>query len=537
MDDTKLTVEEVQQQISTAIPGTVITLPKGSYGESLVFENKHGKDDKLITLTGDSDNEAYHAILDGGMEFADFNPDTNRIVYEIEQRGIKEFEKEEDRPYPGLHHIADRALLVIRNCSYLRIREFSLMRGWPTLIYIENSHHICLEDLSLVDGTFAIFCRGEDCHEIQVSNCRWVQDKSKKMLWQGCAWRQIHNPPVDPEGDFRAFDGGFFHGDKISGNVLIENNVISDAFNGIQLWSYDPDEYPLEKLLTLNRNVVIRNNSFYNIRDNAVEPERSAYNWWVYHNNINNCHKAFSLDLTVYQYVYIFGNLIWSDSRQGAPSGDDNRGGAVFKLKCRENHELLAPIYFFHNSIYSRMTYVKKRGLHHLKHFANAIEMCRPELHAHDFQSFEPNKALFGDKFLEKRDVYVGMNFSDDCFSSTWWQLEQDIIHRKLKEVTGKQSERRKLEERLSQFEFLERAPLKCAIFSDGAKGQLDLRSQLELSDLVTEEVEIELPDGEKRPIQAALPGAIQGGERFEPEFASVESINPLWNKPEWKKI
>lgn len=62
-------------------------------------------------------------------------------------------------------------------------------------------------------------------------------------------------------------------------------------------------------------NVEIYDNDFQFNRDNPVEPEDYAANWWVFHNRIYNGHGWFSLDGVKGGPVYIFGNVGWFDDK------------------------------------------------------------------------------------------------------------------------------------------------------------------------------------------------------------------------------
>ncbi len=62
-------------------------------------------------------------------------------------------------------------------------------------------------------------------------------------------------------------------------------------------------------------NIEIYDNDFQFIRDNPVEPEDQAVNWWIYHNRIYNGHGWISLDGVGGGPMYIYGNVGWFDDK------------------------------------------------------------------------------------------------------------------------------------------------------------------------------------------------------------------------------
>ncbi|MGO7557720.1 right-handed parallel beta-helix repeat-containing protein, partial [Rhizobium johnstonii] len=77
---------------------------------------------------------------------------------------------------------------------------------------------------------------------------------------------------VDAKKDARAFDGDFFRAWTIAGYVIIRNNIIVDAFNGVHFFNQAAESIKD----TFCRNVLIEKNWFVRIRDNAIEPEDFA---------------------------------------------------------------------------------------------------------------------------------------------------------------------------------------------------------------------------------------------------------------------
>jgi hypothetical protein len=103
-------------------------------------------------------------------------------------------------------------------------------------------------------------------------------------------------------------------------------------------------------------------------RDDPVEPEDQAINWWIHHNPIYNSHGWFSVDGVGGGPVYIWGNVGWFDDKPArncitaewaadrtlhadgsyAPTPEHecshSRTGKVIKL-CEGDIELTEPIY------------------------------------------------------------------------------------------------------------------------------------------------------------------------------------------------
>ena len=112
---------------------------------------------------------------------------------------------------------------------------------------------------------------------------------------------------------------------------------------------------------------------FFEIRNNVLEAEDVATNWWFHRNKIHNAHKPFSIELRKGGAFYIFSNCWWFDSVQGPRGYGVHRGGGMFKFRKKKPGQTLKPSYVFHNSIATRSDYARKELLAGLKHFNNAI--------------------------------------------------------------------------------------------------------------------------------------------------------------------
>jgi hypothetical protein len=147
-------------------------------------------------------------------------------------------------------------------------------------------------------------------------------------------------------------------------------------------------------------NVEIYDNDFQFIRDNPVEPEDHAENWWIHHNRIYNGHAWFSLDGVSGGPIYIFANVGWFDDKPArrcvqrdwaadrtiqpgkryvpTPEGECSRSrtGKVIKLGP-DPVELKEPIYVFNNSWYVRAPLIAG-GRAKFRAWNNATEFCDP---------------------------------------------------------------------------------------------------------------------------------------------------------------
>jgi len=363
----------VVEKTKTLSAGDRVVFTPGRYTERLSFSDLSGQPDQAIEFFAEPG-----AVLDGGQRFEDFNPRAQQISEEQEKLG----------KYPGIQTIIMEGFFVFTNCDWVTVRGFYVEGVWPTVIAIDNCRHVLIDDFHIRESTFAVFAMGPETEHIIVENCNWLQDITKGDLWFRIGWHQMHDGPAKPN-DSRAYDGDFFRAVNIRGNVTIRNNTVSHAFNGVHMYNRNKDK-------TLNNNVRIYGNTFNYIRDNPIEPENAASNWWVYNNRMFNCHKWFSFEMAVSGYFFVFGNVGWFDSLPG-PISDDQYGGAVFKLPV-STEVTEGKHYVFHNSWYLRSSYIKKKHLPRFYHFNNAIQYCQPGNHG----AFEnqpmcvPAKPFFG---------------------------------------------------------------------------------------------------------------------------------------------
>ncbi|WP_260692868.1 right-handed parallel beta-helix repeat-containing protein [Rhizobium laguerreae] len=248
------------------------------------------------------------AVIDGGEPYDDYREIANRLAAVQEANGR----------FPGIYYLADNAGLVLRNCQWVVIEDLTFEGCWPTAIYLDNCQHITLRRLHIRGSTIAIGAAGPYTRHLLIEECDWIQDLRshgeadlaaiRKIgavdagldpgdcgLWREISWDQVHGniedteSRVDVETDERGFDGDFFRAWTIAGYVVLRNNVILDAFNGIHFFN-DASDSTVEDFC---RNIVIENNWFVRIRDNAIEAEDYAWNWTVRGNRFVDCYMPF----------------------------------------------------------------------------------------------------------------------------------------------------------------------------------------------------------------------------------------------------
>lgn len=357
VDGQRVTTIRFPEAILKAQPGDILRLLPGVYSEPMIIEGKKASAATPISVIGD----------DGGVTC---DGRRNHV-----------------RP-PGLPVREHYAFIKILNSTGIVVENLTIQNIWPTAVYIEKSAHITLRRLNINGSSYAIFARDKETRNLVIEHNSWIQDE---RIWQEVLWKDIHQIP-HPR---RELDGDFFRSKNIKGNVIIRRNLIAQAFNGIHFFAEiraKPGVY--------NSDVWIYQNTFMFIRDNAIEAEYSATNWWVYQNRIYNCHKWFAFEKCNGGYWYLFSNIGWFDRLPGPP-GDEFSGGAVFKgskVDDGDEDDFLPsnPVYAFHNSWYLRSAYIKKGKLRHFKHFNNAISYCDPRDHPEGVG--DPYRKMFGSK-------------------------------------------------------------------------------------------------------------------------------------------
>lgn len=393
--------------LANAAPGDTLLLQPGIYPDRLQVDRVRGLPSQPITVRGQ-----HGAIIDGGRRFADFRLEANREARRVQRKG----------EYPGVYRIADQAQWSFSRCEWLTIEDLEFRGCWPTCIYLSDCRALSFVHLAMQEGSFAFYATGASTRGILVERCQWIQDTSPSHdLWSSIGWKKVHDDTPVRDDDARAYDGDFFRAYAIGGGVTIRDNMISDAFNGVHL--FNDEDRPSTNL---NRDVWIYRNTFVRIRDNPIEPEVGAFNWWCFHNDFHNCHAWFSLELAIAAHIYVFGNTGWFDDMPG-PIADDTFGGAVLKLdKKKRVTAKPGPHYVFNNSWYLRAAYIKNGAISNFHHINNAVQYCRTADHGShdDVPLCSPTRRMFwesgdapDDKSFTRDWSAFGIEFTNDMIA------------------------------------------------------------------------------------------------------------------------
>ncbi|TBD43424.1 right-handed parallel beta-helix repeat-containing protein [Rhizobium ruizarguesonis] len=416
--------EDVHRKVRQLSPGDQLRLTAGEYKQPIVLSALVGSEVDPITICSS------RAVLGSGLTFREYKKTGNELAAAQEAGGR----------FPGLYYLADNAALVLKNCQWINIEKLDFEGCWPTAVYLENCQHITLRGLKISGGTFAIGATGITTRHILIEDCDWVQDPSgngwemcealrdgrtiekeldgkQSELWRDVDWIQVHGErpetgkSVSIEDDARAYDGDFFRAWSIAGYVVIKNNVIADAFNGIHFFNQVAESI----VESCSRNVLIEGNWFIRIRDNAIEPEHFAWNWTIRHNMIVDCYIPFSMQMARSGYFYVYGNVGWNLRKPG-PDEDTHTRGQFFKFPTE--HVADGPHYVFNNSWVLRAPLAKKMRFSNFVHVNNAI----------DYYETDPSvTAPFGKNFndpappgSQKEET---LKFEGEHFTRAWQHL------------------------------------------------------------------------------------------------------------------
>ena len=360
--------------------GDTLVLEEGLYRHPLVLSGIRGTSCDPIVIQAEDG-----AVFTSGMSLEKYGRMANLTAMRRQAAGY----------YPSVGQTADEATLAFIHCQHIVLRGVSFQRCWPTAVYMDECQHMTLDRLSFREGTIAIGANGLTTRDITVCNCDWKQDVSAENdMWNRIPWRLVHGSkkntdgiPVDPEGDYRAWDGDFFRAWDVAGNIIIRNNRICDAFNGIHFFNRIDHLAPGIDAIGLefnngrraSANVLIEGNTFTRIRDNAIEPEDYAWNWVIRHNTFADCYRPFSFELQRAGWFYVYGNYGWVNNPPSMlPKPGKRTSCSHFKLGGNQKNE--GGIHVFFNSWYYRKGkgIFPKGALGKLRHYNNAIGFADP---------------------------------------------------------------------------------------------------------------------------------------------------------------
>ena len=252
------------------------------------------------------------------------------------------------------------------NCKWIVVEGFSVQDCWPIFAYLQDSSYITIRDIHAVGSTYLIWAQGECCHHLLFEDNVWRQDPTG-VLWNELLWLDVH------DREYQYLDGGFFGSKNITGSVVLRRNVVRDAYNAVRMKA-DPST----GLLRQNLNVEIYDNDFDKLRDNAVEPEEAATNWYIYHNRFCDIHAPISMDRVACGYFFVFGNLAWFTDQPGQMI-DEYTGGKFYKMKTKPPYPTEKKVFAFNNSLFLNNKVIKKGKTQYFSHLNNAVQFCNPD--------------------------------------------------------------------------------------------------------------------------------------------------------------
>jgi hypothetical protein len=368
----------LRDALNQARPGLTIQLLPGVYApdrpEEGILIPRDGSADRPITLRGTGSG----TVIDGRTELSKI-VSMMRRTSEESSLTVPDFLK-------GVNCIRldGKQWIVIENITFLRCADAA--------VYALNSKYITLRTSTIIGGLYAFFARDPGSHHLLVEDNVWIQDPSEAM-WKRKHWCEYKY------GDLKAQAGALFASLDIPGGVIIRGNKVHNAFNGVRMDVSRAKRRRMPKspswIGKLNTNVEVYDNDFSFTRDNVLEPEFDATNWWFYGNRIRNAHAWFSFDGLWGGRWYVYNNVGWFDdkpSRECQASGECKRwqdkdpelcadlhdGGRVFKFRP-DGRYAPGPLYVFNNSWYLRSSLIKDGRIGYIGHWNNAIAFCRPE--------------------------------------------------------------------------------------------------------------------------------------------------------------
>jgi hypothetical protein len=402
-------MQEFRAAAERATPGSVIRVAPGvlsmTADDPIVrIKGLQGAADKPIVIQGTRGPEGSRpTIIDGGRSL----DATLGMIERFRQPGGRSPELDaliKENEYRTRVAIN---CFVLEDAAYLVIEEFTIRNCWPTSIFFLSSHHITLRANTLIGSTY-VFLLDEDSDHFVVEDSVWTQDDSgyapdesgysgrydprpkPGRMWDTVPWGVSHH------GSRAYLNGSLITSFGTRGDIIVRHNIIRNTYDGVKFRA-NKCKHP-----QCNVNVEIYDNDFQFNRDNPVEPEDHAINWWVHHNRIYNSHAWFSVVGVSGGPVYIWGNVGWFDDKPArrcipaewaadrtlqadgsyAPTPEHecsrSRTGKVIKLGPGET-ELKEPIYVFNNSWYIRAPVVNG-GTAKFRAWNNATLFCDPDV-------------------------------------------------------------------------------------------------------------------------------------------------------------
>ena len=401
-------LQELRLAAERATPGSVIRLAAGTYrlfadDPPIRFSGPQGLPDQPIVIRGSPGPAGSRPTiidgsrrLEGGLAMVEQFGSSGGRARDLEELIIQN----QYRTRQAIN------CLLFEDAAYVIIEGLTIRNCWPTSAIFLSSHYVTLRANTIVGSTYPFFVDRQSDHFV-VEDSVWTQDDSgytpdesgasgrydpkakPGRMWDTVPWGVSHH------GSRAYLNGGLIGSFGTRGDIIIRHNVIRNAYNGVRIRA-NRCEHP-----ECNVNVEIYDNDFQFIRDNPVEPEDQAVNWWIYHNRIYNAHAWFSLDGVGGGPIYIFGNVGRFDDKPArrcvpsdwaadrtveadgyAPTANNecarSRTGKIIKLGPGKI-ELRDPIYVFNNSWYVRAPVVDG-GIAKFRAWNNATLFCDPDV-------------------------------------------------------------------------------------------------------------------------------------------------------------
>lgn len=333
--------EAISGAISKAEPGDVIQLSPGVY-TGTVDVKVSGEPENPIVISGLASGQTQKAVIDAGGE-------------------------------PG-RKLTNQAFRF-HNAAWVTVQDLDIRNAWTDVFQITDSSYLSILRCDIKGGMHVLSAQGAGTHHILAEGCVWVQDEL--IYLAGEDWGELHH------GNLVHYNGGFYggSGSDAAGGVVIRNNKIGYAFNGIRWW---PGREAAEGR-QVQSNIEIYDNYFHHIRDNSIEPELFTWNLHIYHNRLDSCPRGpVSIDGLAGGEILFYGNTgLWA--RDGA---EEERPWTIYKFGNygdEKKGELDFPLYLYNNSWHYGQAFVRggkvRKANDHVHHFNNAYTFISPENH------------------------------------------------------------------------------------------------------------------------------------------------------------
>lgn len=420
-------VLSLQDAIDAAGPGTRIKLLPGRYFNKVKIENRHGRDGAPIVIEGDGQE----TVLDGLIDPIKGQQKVTSVLCDITKADCRTLVRFRGNKRPFFRVV---------DSSWIEWRNLFIENCWPFVFNVSSCHHLTIAGCDVIGARHAFYLKDHGSprpsHHILIENNHWCQDPTGprdpriaepdgRESWLDWTWHELKRGKG--RFDRRFMNGAFLGGVGMAGSLVVRRNTFRFAFNAVRLEAGSPEHRePLREKdnninpplspdedffhyqapdLTRNTNVEIYENTIEHIRDNAIEPEFGAVNWWVWNNRLKNVHKAMSIHNNGGGFWYFFGNVGSTEQVPPAQIEEARRpdsgveqprklGGKMFKFGFGPPLPT-RPAFAFHNSWRLRGGIVTGGGeMRMFNHLNNAIEYCA---RAEDGANFECGSPRFGE--------------------------------------------------------------------------------------------------------------------------------------------